>query len=77
MNKDEFIRALSDLGIKLNTKQLSQLDEFYRLLKEENKKYNLPRRYRQRRPNKSKRVYKRILRKRHIVKMVDMLFLIF
>ena len=41
MNKDEFIRALSDLGIKLNTKQLSQLDEYYRLLKEENKKYNL------------------------------------
>ena len=39
MNKDEFIRALSDLGIKLNTKQLSQLDEYYRLLKEENKKY--------------------------------------
>lgn len=33
MNKDEFIRALSDLGIKLNTKQLSQLDEYYRLLK--------------------------------------------
>lgn len=41
MNKEEFIKELEILGIKINNKQLEQLDVYYNYLKEENKKYNL------------------------------------
>ena len=41
MNKDEFITELSKLGIKITKIQLKNLETYYNLLKEENKKYNL------------------------------------
>ena len=43
MNKEEFIKELSNLSINLSTKQLNQLDKFYNLLIEWNKKINLTR----------------------------------
>ena len=41
MNKEEFINELQKIGIIINDNQLKQLDIYYHLLKEENKKYNL------------------------------------
>ena len=41
MNKDEFITELSKIGIKITATQLKNLEIYYNLLKEENKKYNL------------------------------------
>ena len=43
MNKEEFERELLKLGIDLTEKQKSQLEEFYNILIEENKKINLTR----------------------------------
>lgn len=41
MNKEEFIRELEILGIKITPKQLEELEIYKNLLQEENKKYNL------------------------------------
>ena len=41
MNNKEFIAELSKLGISITAKQLSDLETYYQLLVEENKKYNL------------------------------------
>lgn len=41
MNKDEFISELKKINIMVTDKQLSDLDKYYQLLYEENKKYNL------------------------------------
>ena len=41
MNKEEFINQLLELNITLTEKQLKELDLYYKLLEEENKKYNL------------------------------------
>ena len=41
MNKEEFIKELSKLNIKITEKQLNQLDIYYQQLVVENKKYNL------------------------------------
>ena len=41
MSKEEFIQEVSKLGIKLTDEQLNLLDKYYRLLIEENEKYNL------------------------------------
>ena len=41
MNKEEFIKALAELNITLNDKQLQQLSTYYNLLITENQKYNL------------------------------------
>ena len=41
MNKNEFINALKDLNITITPLQLEQLDIYYNLIIEENKKYNL------------------------------------
>lgn len=43
MNKEEFEKELLKLGIDLTEKQKSQLEEFYKILIEENKKINLTR----------------------------------
>ena len=43
MNKDEFYEALKDLNIELNEQQKEQLEQFYEILIEENKKINLTR----------------------------------
>ena len=43
MNKEEFIRAVEELGININDYQLQQLNNFYKLLKEWNEKINLTR----------------------------------
>ncbi len=43
MNKEEFIIAVEELGININEYQLQQLNSFYKLLKEWNKKINLTR----------------------------------
>lgn len=43
MNKEEFEKELLKLGIDLKEKQKSQLEEFYNILIEENKKINLTR----------------------------------
>ena len=43
MNKEEFIKELKKLNIKLNNDTLAKLDEYYNILNEENKKYNLTR----------------------------------
>ena len=43
MNKEEFEKELLKLGIVLTEKQKSQLEEFYNILIEENKKINLTR----------------------------------
>lgn len=41
MNKEEFINELLKLNIKIDELKLNQLEKYYQLLKEENKKYNL------------------------------------
>ena len=41
MNKEEFIKELAKLDITLTDNQLNQLEEYYNILVEENKKYNL------------------------------------
>ncbi len=41
MNKEIFIKELKELNISLSEKQLKQLDIYYNLLIEENRKYNL------------------------------------
>ena len=41
MNKEEFLNELAKLDINLTDYQLNQLEEYYNLLIEENKKYNL------------------------------------
>ena len=41
MNKEEFIKELEKLNIKITDNQLEQLDKYYHLLYKENKKYNL------------------------------------
>ena len=41
MNKEEFIKELSEIGIMLTDKQLLELSKYYELLKSENQKYNL------------------------------------
>ncbi len=43
MNKQEFEKALEELNIKISTKQLNQLDKFYKLLIAWNEKINLTR----------------------------------
>jgi 16S rRNA methyltransferase gidB len=43
MNKDYFIEELTKLDIILEDNKLNKLEEYYSLLKEENKKYNLTR----------------------------------
>jgi len=43
MNKEEFIKELKKANIELNEKELTNLEEYYNILKEENKKYNLTR----------------------------------
>ena len=43
MNKEEFIKELKKLNIELNSDTLAKLDEYYNILNEENKKYNLTR----------------------------------
>lgn len=43
MNKEEFIKKVNELGIKLTEEQLIKLDKFYNLLIEWNKKINLTR----------------------------------
>lgn len=43
MNKEEFYKETEKLGIKLTNKQKEQLEEFYNILIEENKKINLTR----------------------------------
>ena len=41
MNREEFIEKLKELNIELNDNSISMLEEYYNLLIEENKKYNL------------------------------------
>ena len=41
MNKEDFLKELAKLDINLSDYQLNQLEEYYNLLIEENKKYNL------------------------------------
>lgn len=41
MNKEEFIKEVTKLNIPLTTKILNQLETYYEVLIEENKKYNL------------------------------------
>jgi len=41
MNKELFIKELKKININITDKQLSQLDEYYQILVEENNKYNL------------------------------------
>lgn len=41
MNKEEFIVNIENLGIEFTNKQLQQLEEYYKILVDENKKYNL------------------------------------
>ena len=41
MNKEIFVEELKKLNIKITKEQLKQLDTYYHLLVEENKKYNL------------------------------------
>lgn len=43
MNREEFIKETEKLGIYLDDKILSNLEEYYNILKEENEKYNLTR----------------------------------
>ena len=43
MNREEFIKETKLLGIELDDKKLSMLEEYYNILKEENEKYNLTR----------------------------------
>ena len=41
MNKEQFINELKKIDINISVDKLSKLEEYYRLLVEENKKYNL------------------------------------
>ena len=41
MNKEEFLKELHKINIKITNKQLEQLEQYYNILVEENKKYNL------------------------------------
>lgn len=41
MNKEEFIKSLQELNIEATAEQLKKLEEYYNILVEENKKYNL------------------------------------
>ena len=41
MNKEEFINELKKINIEITEKQLKDLEKYYNLLVEENKKYNL------------------------------------
>lgn len=41
MNKEEFINETKKLGINISVDTLNQLDKYYQILVEENKKYNL------------------------------------
>lgn len=43
MNKEEFVQSLKELGININKYQLEQLNKFYNLMIEWNKKINLTR----------------------------------
>ncbi|MBQ6323323.1 MAG: 16S rRNA (guanine(527)-N(7))-methyltransferase RsmG [Bacilli bacterium] len=43
MTKEEFIKALKEIGINISSEQLQQLNEFYQILLEWNKKINLTR----------------------------------
>lgn len=43
MNKEEFINEINSLSIELNDRILSNLENYYNILKEENEKYNLTR----------------------------------
>lgn len=43
MNKEEFIKKLQEIGINIDNNMLSLLGEYYLILTEENKKYNLTR----------------------------------
>lgn len=43
MNRKEFIKEIQNLGIYLEDKVLSNLEEYYNILKDENEKYNLTR----------------------------------
>ena len=43
MNKEEFINETNKLGLNLDSEKLTKLEEYYKLLKEENTKYNLTR----------------------------------
>lgn len=43
MNREEFIEQLQEININLDSKILSNLEEYYNILKEENSKYNLTR----------------------------------
>ena len=43
MNKEEFVKELENINIMLSSKQLDQLDKYYQLLIEWNKKINLTR----------------------------------
>ena len=43
MNKEEFINELKKINIELTKQQLTLLEEYYIILKEENEKYNLTR----------------------------------
>lgn len=43
MNKEKFIEEINKLGINLSNKQLDQLEKYYQLLTEWNKKINLTR----------------------------------
>ena len=41
MNKEEFIIELKKIKIELDDAKLANLDKYYNILTEENKKYNL------------------------------------
>lgn len=43
MNREEFIKETKKIGLELEDKKLSLLQEYYHILEEENKKYNLTR----------------------------------
>ncbi len=43
MNRETFIKELIKLNIKLQEEELNKLDEYYKILNEENQKYNLTR----------------------------------
>lgn len=43
MNREEFIHETKALGIEIDNKIFSMLEEYYNILKEENEKYNLTR----------------------------------
>lgn len=48
MTEQEFVIAIKELGIEATTKQLNQLEKFYNLLVEWNKKNKLNKNYRKR-----------------------------